>query len=66
MMSLYVLPAAAYEKVNKESEVDKTVCTHLVNDWSNPLLVYFVFVMSTGGSCTPKCALDLILHTSRL
>ncbi len=31
-----MLPAAAYEQVNKESEVDKTVCTHLVNDWSNP------------------------------
>ena len=27
VMRLYVLSAAAYEKVNKESEVDKTVCT---------------------------------------
>ena len=37
-----MLPAAAYEKVNKESEVDKTVCTNLEDDWSNPYCYWFI------------------------
>ena len=57
MMRSQVLPAAAYEKVNKESEVDKTLCIHLEDYWSNHIVIgsfhivigSFMLVMSTGG-----------------
>ena len=54
-----LIPAAAYEKANKESEVDKTVCTHLENDWSNPYCYWFISYLlcllaelRAQGSCT--------------
>ena len=53
---MWVLPPAAYVKVNKETEVDKTDITRLEIDCSNPYYYCFLFLSLDG-------ALRRLMHT---
>lgn len=58
------LPAAAQEKVNNESETDKTVCTLLEVIGQISISLHCVMCTYRGDLTHRKCTLELMLHTS--